>query len=326
MSRLPPEIKDQLRRQHRLRQRVKQGAVVLMVVATALSVFLVIVYNDRKQSTFSSGDAKNKAEVHARGAVAEEGAQNVTKVGDSSTLAASQTVNPAKTMGDEAKDKEAKEKADKAMGQWAEASKSITAFLMAPSVQERIKWAVPTPDLESRLGEFEARSESGQSWFGEPESIGPQFALREGYLITTVTFAGRKPRHIAVEATSRGWLVDWEGYVGYCEKSLRDLAGAAADSPPVEVRAEAYLVSPPPPQYPANEYLALMLRHPDEATAIQVVAPLKMLSGSEAGKALAGNLPGKYTLKVRSTHGGWAQVSEVVCPGWVPRLYLAHSD
>jgi hypothetical protein len=326
VSRLPPEIKDRLRRRHRLRQRAKQGAVVLIVVAIALSVSLVILHNDRKESTFSSGETENKAELDERGAVLDECAQNATKIGDSPTLAASQTVNPAKTMGDEVKDKEAKEKADKAMGQWAEASKSITAFLMAPSVQERIKWAVPTPDLESRLGEFEARSEIGQSWFGEPESIGPQFALREGYLITTVTFAGRKPRHIAVEATSRGWLVDWESYVGYCEKSLRDLAGAAADSPPVEVRAEAYLVSPPPPQYPANEYLALMLRHPDEATAIQVVAPLKMLSGSEAGKALAGNLPGRYTLKVRSTHGGWAQVSEVVCPGWVPRLYLAQSD
>lgn len=337
----PPEIKHYLRQRHKRQLWWKYAGTVLLWITIPLSVFLIVRLAEREPA--------KPVEEPAPQAVADQGyeaaplavPQTSTEEAAPAEFEQAQPEPPAarvsaligtplsvKEQDADATASSASKKLerDKAMADWEDATKTIEAFLTAGSLAERMKWTAPARDSEKRMQEYESRSKSSPL-LAKPEKIGPQFALHGRHLITTVTFAGQKPRHIALEKSTLGWRVDWESYVGYCERPLRDIAADHTTAEPVEVRAEAYRVNPPPPGFPADEYLALMLRHPDEGTALQVVVPWKRLDESLAGKTLAEALPGRYTFKIKPAakegSNGWAEVDEVICPGWMPKLYAA---
>jgi hypothetical protein len=313
---LPPEILEYHNRRRKTRFIRVYGGLIAMFVSIGMAIWIVapLVKREMKSSQVPPLETK-KEEQHSQ--------STDTKPSVAAVVTPKKVVETPKASQETPPSIETKQ----AMGRWNEAAKALEGFFSAASVEERMAWVVPSSELEAKLLEYEKRA-VGLPWLGKPEKVGPQFALQGNYLITTVTFPGQKPRNIALEKTSLGFRVDWESYVGYCERPLKDIASDEKSDDAFEVRTEAYRVSPPPPGYPANEYLALLLRHPDDGTALQAVVSRKMLGESPAGKALSDTLPGRYTLRVKPSANAaetnsWAVVSEVVCPGWLPRLYAA---
>jgi hypothetical protein len=320
---LPPEIEKLVKRRHKTRFLRQHGGMiatfVFLLIAFALIVHLVMRELDASRLAGETYDAPVKLRTKKEAQSEQMPVVQITAAQAQEQPRLASSIKPAT-----GKAREDTARRD-AMSQWDDAAKAIEGFFAAGNVMERLAWVTPTRDVETRLRDYEKRAAS-LPWLGRPEKVGPKFVLQGNYLITTVSFAGQKPRHIALERTTLGWRVDWESYVGYCERPLREIAADEKSDEAFEVRAEAYRVNPPPPGFPADQYLALMLRHPDDGTALQAVVPRKMLDRTPAGKTLAEMLPGRYTLRLKSgahtpDSNGWAEVAEVICPGWVPRLY-----
>ncbi len=318
---LPPEIEEYVKRRHKTRFVRSYGGVIVTFVflGIALAFITQLVLRELNSESMAAGATEEKS-VAAPEPVAKPAKRQETAAPAAKAETAVVKPTPTQEKSDGAASQQA-------MSQWDEAARVIEGFFSTSEAKERLSWVAPARDLETKLRDYEKRAK-GLPWLGKPDKIGPQFALQGSYLITTITFKGHKPRHIALERTTLGWRVDWESYVGWCERPLREIAAANESGEAFEVRAEAYRVNPPPPGYPADEYLALLLRHPDDGTALQAVVPRKMLGDTPAGKTMSESLPGRYTLRVKPSSGaagedGWAEVSEIICPGWLPRLYAS---
>lgn len=314
------EIKDYLAWRRKTRFIRRHGGLLL---ACGIIIATILLLWRRANERYSTAiDRKTSHQAPKLSTFPEKIGPRLAVAPNSATEASQPSIAkpPAKTEG--AKETQSRD----AMNRWKAAEVALQGFFGSESDEERLAWVSPSENAGERLQQYAAHFPVC-AWFAKPERIGPQFALQDRYLITSVQFPGQRPRHIAIKDTAQGSRVDWESYVGFCEMSFREIAAASSMDKPVLVRAETYQVNPPPPGFDGKEYLALMLRHPDDGVALQALVKRADVNRTKAGRTLAANLPGRYTLRVQAVPGaapsGWVVVPEVVCPGWVPELYAS---
>lgn len=155
-----------------------------------------------------------------------------------------------------------------------------------------------------------------------PWQIGPKFGLTERLLLTTIHLADGTNRHIVLERTPNGHLLDWESFAGWCELKFEDINQLPSRSPALmRVNVQPSNTRPP---FTLETGASFTLSHPMEKFTLSAHATDAVLKASKVAERLRKAVPGPFTVRISadatSLRGGWVRITEVVCAGWVTDL------
>ena len=176
------------------------------------------------------------------------------------------------------------------------------------------------PDItQRRIREFSAER---HPVIATPWQVGPKFGITERLLLTTIRLADGTNRHIVLERTPNGHLLDWESFAAWCEVTFDDVQSRPTRAPALmRVHVQPSKTQPP---FTLESGTSFTLSNPSEKLTLSAHATEAVMKASKVAERMQKSVPGPFTLRVSadeaSLRHGWVRIEEVVCSGWVTDL------
>ncbi len=230
----PRPIQGDLRERMMLDPEVRQRVRIIKISAVVItSVLVIVVLGSVFHWWAGIGDALS-------GMVKKYSAGRVVAVDDSSVL----EVKPEKTSGSVEKDPgpvtptppstlpppppfkvEQPEQDD------AGILKVVTAFLQAPTVDQRLDLVLSRTIVEPKAREFYKRHPDGPVPYESVESLGRDSAINTAYVFAVIMKDGEHRRLMVRKSIKKGYLVDWSSFVIYSEMEWGDFLSSRPQTP-----------------------------------------------------------------------------------------------
>lgn len=155
-----------------------------------------------------------------------------------------------------------------------------------------------------------------------PWQVGPKFGITERLLLTTIRLADGTDRHVVLERTRNGHLLDWESFAAWCEVEFDDIQSLLSRAPAL-MRVHVQPSSTRPP-FTLEPGASFTLSNPAEKLTLSAHATEAVLKAAEAAARMRKTAPGPFTVRITADKAslghGWVRIQEVVCSGWVTDL------
>jgi len=210
---------------------------------------------------------------------------------------------------------------------WKEALEEIEVavkrFLSAKTVDEMITLVRVGEELEPRIRSFYQKAPLVPF---VPRSVAKSGSfMRSGNKLFAVDVELRdfSIRPLALEKTEKGYLVDWESWVGYSELSWEEMQEKRPQEPKL-FRVRCSMVNYYNFGFADSEWRAFRLRSPNGEHVLYAYAPRYSIQESMLSSVKGARGKGAaYTLMIHypenAPNGNQVLIAEVVEPGWIAR-------
>ena len=192
----------------------------------------------------------------------------------------------------------------------------ITGFLTADSIDERIKYVRPTPEVRAHMLAMEDHPVMRTQI--EP-TFGPAALSKDGFIYAEVLEAGVGYRGAILELDGESALLDFDSFLGYSDVDWATLE-SGDDTPETEVRALISLLPPSDQDSPSRR--RAIVRDPTQSYTVYSVIEIFSLPERYATLLESSRRPLPYTVKIRTLRPQDSKISvvpeitEVVAAGW----------